>query len=133
METRHAVDSLAALAQETRLRIFRLLVEQGPQGLPAGEIARRLGLPPATMSFHIKELAMARLVSARQKGRFIHYATDFAAMRELLGYLVENCCRADADAGDCTTGSARACSSSMPDRPMPGIPKPNVRLKWRAS
>ena len=100
METSSALRALGALAHETRLGIFRLLVEHGPPGLPAGEIGRKLGLPAATLSFHVRELAMAGLVSARQQGRFIHYATDFSAMRGLVAYLSENCCRVCADVGD---------------------------------
>ncbi|MGH8715009.1 MAG: ArsR/SmtB family transcription factor [Casimicrobiaceae bacterium] len=134
MEPITVVGALAALAQESRLRIFRLLVEQGPRGLPAGEIGRTLGLAPATLSFHLKELAAARLVSARQDGRFIHYATDFSAMRELLAYLVENCCRGRPDAGDRAPACADGCGPpGMPERPMVAIPKPNVRPKWRVA
>ncbi|MGH8852246.1 MAG: ArsR/SmtB family transcription factor [Casimicrobiaceae bacterium] len=127
-----AVDALAALAQESRLRIFRLLVEQGPRGLPAGEIARKLGLAPATLSFHIKELATARLVQAYQQGRFIRYATDFMAMRELLAYLVENCCGARFDADDGATACAPSCSpKATSDQAVAVVPKPSIRPKWR--
>ncbi|MFI4952983.1 MAG: ArsR/SmtB family transcription factor [Burkholderiales bacterium] len=134
MESKDAVDALAALAQESRLRIFRLLVERGPCGLPAGEIGRTLGLAPATLSFHVKELAAARLVSARQDGRFIHYATDFSAMRELLAYLIENCCRGGPDAGDRAPACADGCGPpGMAGRPMAAIPKPNIRPKWRVA
>ena len=126
--------ALAALAQETRLRVFRLLVEHGPLGLPAGEIGRKLGLPPATLSFHIKELATAGLVSARQQGRFIHYATDFAAMRGLVAYLSENCCRAAAGGDDRLTGCASDCSpQAATERTVFTIPKPTVRPKRRAA
>src|SRR4051812_16474008 len=90
VETSSALRALNALAHETRLGIFRLLVEHGALGLPAGEIGRKLRLPAATLSFHIRELAMAGLVSARRQGRFIHYATDFSAMRGLVAYLSEN-------------------------------------------
>ncbi len=92
METKAAVRSLAALAQETRLAIFRLLVQAGPEGLSAGKISESLGLVPSSLSFHLKELARANLVSVRQEGRFLYYAADFQAMNVLLAYLTENCC-----------------------------------------
>jgi DNA-binding transcriptional ArsR family regulator len=87
-----AVRTLAGLAQESRLAIFRLLVQRGPKGINPGDIAERLGLAPATLSFHLKELANAGLVKARPEGRFIYYAPDFGAMNALLAYLTENCC-----------------------------------------
>jgi ArsR family transcriptional regulator len=93
MQTTEAVDKLAALAQETRLRIFRLLIEQGPQGLHAGAIAEALALPPATLSFHVAHLVRAGLVGARQEGRFIFYAAGFAAMDDLIAFLTDNCCQ----------------------------------------
>ena len=93
MKTPDAVKALAALAQDSRLSAFRLLVEQGPAGLPAGVIAERLDLPSATLSFHLKELAHARMVNARQEGRFIYYSANFATMNALLGFLTENCCQ----------------------------------------
>ena len=86
------IKALGALAQESRLGIFRLLVQQGPRGLIAGEIASSLELPNATLSFHLKELASAGLITATQQGRFIFYATDFAVMNALLGFMTENCC-----------------------------------------
>ena len=92
-ENRKAVEALAALAQESRLAIFRLLVQQGPEGLAAGEIADRLGLPGATLSFHLKELAHAQLVAARQAGRFIYYSANYQAMNGLIDYLTRNCCQ----------------------------------------
>jgi DNA-binding transcriptional ArsR family regulator len=92
-ENRQAVEALAALAQESRLTIFRLLVEQGPRGLAAGEIAARLNLPGPTLSFHLKELARARLIGARQAGRFIYYSADYRAMNGLIDYLTRNCCQ----------------------------------------
>jgi DNA-binding transcriptional ArsR family regulator len=92
MEMKTAVTALAALAQETRLAAYRLLVQAGEAGLPAGEIAGRLGVPPATLSFHLKELAQAGLVASHSAGRFVIYRADFAAMHGLLGYLSENCC-----------------------------------------
>jgi len=110
MKTTEAVDALAALAQETRLNVFRLLVEQGPSGMAAGEIAETIGIAPAALSFHLKELAHARLVKARQDGRFIFYAADFAAMNRLLGFLTDNCCAGDGMA--CAPGTACAPTSS---------------------
>jgi DNA-binding transcriptional ArsR family regulator len=92
MESTSAVLALGALAQETRLAIFRLLVEKGPEGLCAGDIGAKLRLAPATLSFHLKELTRAGLLEARQEGRFIYYAPDFEHMNGLVSYLTENCC-----------------------------------------
>lgn len=92
MKIETAVSRLGALAQESRLAVFRLLVQRGPDGLPAGEIAGRLKVPAATMSFHLKELCNAGLLRSRQEGRFIYYAPDFKAMQALVDYLTENCC-----------------------------------------
>jgi len=93
MELRNAVEALAALAQETRLSIYRLLVEAGPEGVSVGRIGQALKVPGATLSFHLKELARAGLVSSRQEQRFIYYAVDFERMAELMTFLTENCCR----------------------------------------
>ncbi|MEP6996375.1 MAG: metalloregulator ArsR/SmtB family transcription factor [Betaproteobacteria bacterium] len=134
METTRAMEALAALAQETRLRIFRLLVEHGPAGTPAGDIGRALDLPPATLSFHVKALATAGLVAARPQGRYIHYSTNFAAIRELVAYLTENCCRADAGSDDCSAACAPDCAPlAGPERTLFAIPKPNVRPKRRVA
>ena len=84
MEIKTAVTALAALAQETRLSIYRLLVEAGPQGMAAGRIGEKLNVPGATLSFHLKELSRAFLVSARQEKQFIYYAVDFGRMAELM-------------------------------------------------
>lgn len=92
------IRSLAALAQERRLEVFRLLVEAGPEGLPAGRIGESLGLPSATLSFHLSQLRQAGLVTFRRRGRSLIYAVEFAAMNDLIGYLTENCCRGDAAA-----------------------------------
>ena len=92
METNAVVTQLAALAQETRLKTWRLLVEAGPDVLTVGAIGDTLGVPPATLSFHLKTLVNAGLVVTRQEGRFIHCAADFMAMHGLLGFLSENCC-----------------------------------------
>jgi ArsR family transcriptional regulator, arsenate/arsenite/antimonite-responsive transcriptional repressor len=92
VETSAAARILAALSHEHRLGVFRLLVEAGPEGLPAGEIADELGLPPPTLSFHLAQLSNAGLLRARQSGRFIHYSADFEAMNTLVAFLTENCC-----------------------------------------
>lgn len=92
METNTAVRALGALAQESRLAVFRLLVEAGPSGLPAGQIAERLGIPPSSLSFHMKELTHANLVDVEQRGRFMIYSANYAAMNHLLAFLTENCC-----------------------------------------
>jgi ArsR family transcriptional regulator, arsenate/arsenite/antimonite-responsive transcriptional repressor len=88
-----ALAALTGLAQETRLAIFRLLVEQGPEGLAAGAIAERLEIANATLSFHLKELSHAGLVTPHQAGRFIYYSANYATMNGLVAYLTENCCR----------------------------------------
>ena len=95
MESRDVIGALAALAQESRLAVYRLLVQQGPSGMAAGEIAAMLGIPPATLSFHLKELSHAGLVKSLQQGRFVFYSADFDAMNGLLEFLTENCCAAD--------------------------------------
>ena len=92
METSDAVGSLSALAQASRLAIYRELVQAGPEGRSAGGIGIALGLPPATLSFHLAHLARAGLIQARQEGRFIIYSTDFSVMNDLLAYLTDNCC-----------------------------------------
>jgi ArsR family transcriptional regulator, arsenate/arsenite/antimonite-responsive transcriptional repressor len=92
METTQAVDALAALAQATRLSVYRLLVEAGPEGMAAGAIGEALALPPATLSFHLAHLSRAGLVKSRQEGRFVIYSADFGSMNALVGYLTENCC-----------------------------------------
>ena len=107
MEKKMALSGLSALAQETRLDIFRLLVERGPSGLAAGKIATRIGLPAATLSFHLKELRSAGLITCRRTGRSLIYAADFHAIRGLVGYLTENCCR-DGCAAPATVASAAA-------------------------
>ncbi len=98
MENKAAVTVLAALAQETRLAIFRLLVPLGAQGMTVGRIGETLSLAPATLSFHLKELTHANLIVARQEGRFIHYSANYATMSELLGFMTENCCQMAGDA-----------------------------------
>lgn len=93
MEIEEAVISLAALAQETRLSIFRLLIQVGPEGIPAGRIGEELEVAPATLSFHLKELYRAGLISSRQKSRFIYYTVNFERMVALMTFLTQNCCQ----------------------------------------
>jgi hypothetical protein len=92
MQTETAVQALAALAHETRLAIFRILVEQGPAGLPAGVIAERLGVPPSSLTFHVQHLHRAGLLAQARVGRQLIYAADFAGMNGLVRFLTENCC-----------------------------------------
>ena len=96
MKTSNVLVALAALAQETRLAIYRLLVQAGPEGRAAGTIGEKLGIPPATLSFHLAQLAGAGLVRSRQEGRFVYYSADFGAMNALVGFLTENCCGGNA-------------------------------------
>lgn len=106
MNTQQIISALAALAQENRLAIFRRLVVAGPDGLTPGVLSQTLDLPPATLSFHLKELMHAGLLRKRQEGRFIHYQADFAAMNGVIAYLTENCCQgASCDINDacCTS------------------------------
>ena len=92
------VEALSALAQHTRLEIYRLLVACGPQGMAAGQVAERLQVSPANMSFHFKTLSHAGLISSRQDGRFVYYAANFTVMNGMLAYLTENCCAGNPDA-----------------------------------
>ena len=96
MNDRMAVAALAALAQDTRLALFRLLVERGPEGHPAGLIAERLGVPASSLSFHLAQLSHAGLIRQRRQGRSLIYSADAAAMAALLAYLTRNCCPGDA-------------------------------------
>ncbi len=110
MKIEAAVVRLAALAQETRLSVYRLLVQQGPEGFCVGDIQVRLKIAPATLSFHLKELTNAGLLKPRQDGRFIYYAPDFKAMNGLLAYLTENCCRGEpCEVDDTAAKSANCC------------------------
>jgi DNA-binding transcriptional ArsR family regulator len=92
MEKSSVLAALGALAQETRLDIFRLLIQTGADGLPAGQIGERLGLPSGTLAFHLKELKTAGLVTVTRNGRSLIYAASYRAMNDLLSYLMENCC-----------------------------------------
>jgi len=92
MESRNAVEALGALAQDSRLQVYRLLVQAGPAGVAASDIAERLDIPANTLSFHLKTLSHADLVLARQEGRFIYYSANYDQMNALLGFLTQNCC-----------------------------------------
>ena len=99
MESDAAVFALGALAQESRLEVFRLLVRQGPEGMPAGQVAEALGIPPATLSFHLAQLGHAGLVRSRREGRRIIYSADYDGMRELMAFLSDKCCQPAGRAG----------------------------------
>jgi DNA-binding transcriptional ArsR family regulator len=103
MQPDHVIRALAALAQEHRLAAFRLLVQAGAEGIPAGAIAERIGVPASSMSFHLAQLANAGLVTQRRASRSIIYAADYAAMNGLMAYLTENCC------GGVSCADAAAC------------------------
>ncbi|HEY7743623.1 MAG TPA: metalloregulator ArsR/SmtB family transcription factor [Burkholderiales bacterium] len=92
MESTRAVDALSALAHDKRLAIFRLLVQAGPAGVSAGVIGEKLGMPPATLSFHLAHLARSGLATSRQDGRFVIYSADFGNMNGLVEFLTDNCC-----------------------------------------
>lgn len=92
MDTKQTLAALAALAQESRLAVFRLLVQAGPDGLAASKIGEQLAIAPSSLSFHLKELVHAGLIASRQEGRFVIYSADIAAMNGLISFLTENCC-----------------------------------------
>ena len=124
MEIRDAVTALAALAQETRLAVYRLLVEAGPEGVSAGRIGERLEVPGTTLSFHLKELARAGLISSRQERQFIYYSADFERMAELMTFLTQNCCQGMPEA--CLTVVETALGRCCPPQ---SKPKPKRRRR----
>ncbi|MBU2641474.1 MAG: helix-turn-helix domain-containing protein [Gammaproteobacteria bacterium] len=107
METKDAVIALSALAQASRLAVFRTLVQAGPAGLSAGKVSELTGIPPSSLSFHLKELSHAGLAVARQDGRFVIYTAQFEAMNDLVVYLTENCCGGN----PCTPVCSPVCST----------------------
>jgi ArsR family transcriptional regulator, arsenate/arsenite/antimonite-responsive transcriptional repressor len=111
MESTQAVTALSALAQKSRLAVFRWLVQKGPQGDLPSAMAEQLSLAPATLSFHLKALQQAQLIAAKQSGRYICYTANFTVMQALLDYLTENCCAGDLV--DCELGST--CCVTPPD------------------
>jgi ArsR family transcriptional regulator len=112
MESKHAVAVLGVMAQESRLGIFRLLVQAGPEGLPAGQIAKAMKRPAPTLSFHLSQLKHAGVVICRREGTSLIYSADFDAMNTLVGFLTDNCC-----------GSGAKCA------PVCDVPKPKYRRK----
>ncbi len=111
MKTAHVIEALGALAHEHRLAVYRLLVERGPQGLPAGAIGEGIGLVPSSLTFHLQALQRAGLILQRREGRQLIYSADFDAMNGLVGYLTENCC----------AGSDQACATAC--KPAPTVTK----------
>jgi DNA-binding transcriptional ArsR family regulator len=105
MEATAAIGALGALAQEHRLAVFRLLVQAGEDGMPAGAIADALGIPNSSLSFHLAQLSRAGLISQERRSRSLIYTADYAAMNALLGYLTENCCAGATCAPDAICGS----------------------------
>src|SRR6202167_863997 len=97
MKAKDVIEALGALAHEHRLAIFRLLVERGPAGLPAGRIAERVGLVPSSLTFHLQNLQRGGLITRRREGRQLIYSANFTAMTSLVGYLTDNCCADSAD------------------------------------
>jgi ArsR family transcriptional regulator, arsenate/arsenite/antimonite-responsive transcriptional repressor len=120
MESTAAVAALTALAHASRLALFRLLVQAGPDGLAAGDIAETLDIPKATLSFHLKILTLAGLITIRHQSRFIFYAADFATMNELLAFMTENCC-----AGvPCEVGSRTCTPNTSPPHALTSKARP---------
>jgi len=119
MNTKRIVVALGALGQGTRLKVFRLLVQRGPDGLPAGAIAEHLGILPSSLTFHLQQLTHARLLSQRRLSRQLIYAANFQTMNDIVAYLTENCC--GGDAGLC----APICGPSKSE--------PLTRRKWSAA
>lgn len=106
METKNVIAALSALAQESRLAVFRLLVQAGPEGLAASKIAEALGIAPSSLSFHLKELMHAQMVTQTKAGRSLIYAANFDTMNGVLGFLTENCCGGN----PCTPLTTSSCS-----------------------
>jgi ArsR family transcriptional regulator, arsenate/arsenite/antimonite-responsive transcriptional repressor len=119
MEQTKTVAALGALAQDTRLALFRLLVTAGPNGLSAGTIAERLGIAPSSLSFHLQQLLHAGLVTQRRLSRQLIYAAEYGAMNELLAYLTENCCGRDTSCAPGACNPADAFTKGEPDEALP--------------
>src|SRR5246127_4311169 len=115
MNQKHAIAALGALAQETRLALFRLLVTCGPEGLPAGAIAERLGVAPSSLSFHLQQLVHAGLITQRRLSRQLIYAAEYGTMNELMAYLTENCCGRGVAVCAPVCNPAASCGITNPD------------------
>ena len=115
MEQKRAIAALGALAQETRLDLFRLLVARGPEGLPAGVIAECLGVLPSSLSFHLAQLVHAGLITQRRMSRQIIYSAEYGAMNDLLAYLTENCCGQASSVCAPVCNPAASCGDSKPE------------------
>ena len=112
METKSIVRALAAIAHESRLEAYRYLVQAGPSGLPAGRLSELVGIAPSSLSFHLKELVNAGLLSSRQQGRFVFYSAEYETMNALLAYLTDNCCGGN----PCSPVSVDACAAIQETR-----------------
>ena|SRR5471030_633946 len=115
METKDVLAALAAIAQESRLAVFRLLVQIGPEGLAASKIAEQLDIAPSSLSFHLKELSHANLIASRQDGRFVIYRANFSTMNGLISFLTENCCGGQSCAPDvalCVPGTCAPANNA---------------------
>ncbi len=112
MDAKQVIAALGALAHDTRLAVFRMLVQRGPDGLSAGTIAEALDMPPSSLTFHLQQLTQAGLITQRRVSRQIFYATDFAVMNGLLGYLTDNCC----GRGSARVGCVPASDAIVPHR-----------------
>jgi ArsR family transcriptional regulator, arsenate/arsenite/antimonite-responsive transcriptional repressor len=122
MDQKRAIAALGALAQETRLELFRLLVARGPEGLPAGVIAEKLGVMPSSLSFHLQQLVHAGLITQRRLSRQLIYSAEYGTMNELMAYLTENCCGRGARVPVCNPADtfAKGESDEAPARPRVG-------------
>jgi ArsR family transcriptional regulator, arsenate/arsenite/antimonite-responsive transcriptional repressor len=126
MKKANVIAALSAIAQETRLDIFRMLVQKGLEGLPAGEIGARLGQPSPTMSFHLNQLRFAGLIKSRRESRSIIYSANFKAMTDLVGYLTENCCGGRPEL--CSPAAATECGSECAPQPTTVMTKKSRRV-----
>lgn len=108
MDTKNIIAALAALAQESRLAVFRLLVQAGPAGMAATKISEQVGVPPSSLSFHLKELTHANLVTSRQDGRYVIYSANYDTMNQVLQFMTDNCCGGN----PCTPVCETACAST---------------------
>lgn len=120
METKQAITALGALAQETRLDIFRLLVQRGPDGLAAGAIAEALAVPAATLSFHLQQLMHAGLIEQRRASRSLIYSANFDGMNGLVAYLTENCCGRGVSCAPGCAAPAETAAAGPSSRPARG-------------